>query len=68
MMIVKYSRQLMEIKDSSKLSFRCRSVCFTTFLGKEECHQIFSVIEYPPHASSELSPTIDDVGALEMRW
>jgi hypothetical protein len=58
----------MEIKDSSKLSFRCRSIFFTTFLGKEKCHQNFSVIEYPPHASSELSPTIDAVGDLGMRW
>ncbi len=58
----------MEMKDSSKLSFRCRSIFFTTFLGKEKCHQNFNVIEYPPHASSELSPTIDAVGDLGMRW
>ena len=30
-MTVNYSRQLMEMKDSSELSFRCRSVCLTTF-------------------------------------
>ncbi len=66
-MIVKYLRQLMEMSDLSELSFRCRSVCFTTFSGNEKCLQNFNVMEYPPHASNELSPTIDAVGVLGIK-
>ncbi len=58
----------MEMSDSSELSFRCRSVCFTTFSGKEKCHQNFNVMEYPPHASNKLSPMIDAIGVLGIKW
>ena len=67
MMIVTYSTQLMEMNSLSELSFKCKSFCFTRFSGKERCHQNFEAIEYPPHVSRELLPTIDVVGVLRIR-
>ncbi len=58
----------MEMEAWSELSFRCKRVFTTTLSGKEKCHQNFNATEYPPHVSKELSPTIDVVGVLGMRW
>jgi hypothetical protein len=68
MMMITYSKQLMETKVESELFFMKRRVCSTTFLGNVKCHQNPKVTEYPLQDIKELSPTIDAFGVLGIKW